>query len=464
MGAKRFEMSESEIASICGGKVVVGRGICYGVSIDSRTIKEGELFVALKGDRFDGHDFVLDAISKGASGAMISRDREGMVGVPDRGFLISVDDTVKGLQRLASSWRTRFEIPVIGITGSVGKTTTKEMVAKVLSTRGPVLANMRSFNNQIGLPLEILKLSEEHWAAVLEMGTNSPGEIATLCGIASPKIGVITSIGKAHTEGLGDIEGIKREKGALLESLPEDGLAILNSDDPNVLDLSKRTRARVVTYGMGSDAAIRAADMEEIWGKGIRIHMEDGAIFEIPLWGKHNGYNALAAVAVGRSLGIQDQEIASSLSLLSPAPMRMELKEEGGVIVIDDSYNANPLSMRAAIMALASTPAMRRIAVLGDMLELGRISEEEHRDLGSFVAEAGVDILLAVGDMSDLVVEGALRAGKILAIPFGTPEEASHFLAQEILPGDAVLVKGSRKVGMEKVVESLLRYLREGAI
>ena len=462
MGAKGFEMTESEVAALCGGRVVAGRGVCRGVSIDSRTIMEGELFVALKGQKFDGHQFVLEAILKGASGAMISEGMEGKVGTLGKGFLISVEDTLEGLQRLAAGWRKRFEIPVIGITGSVGKTTTKEMIAKVLSRKGPVLVNRGNLNNQIGLPLELLRLSGEHWAAVLEMGTNSPGEIAALCRVASPTIGVLTSIGEAHTEGLGDIDGVMREKGALLESLPPEGLAILFSDDLNVLRLSNRTKARVVTYGMGPDAMVRALKIEGIWGKGIRIHMEDGDVLEVPIWGEHNGYNALAAIALGRSLGMKREEIAEGLRMVSPVPMRMEVKEEGGIIVIDDSYNANPVSMRAAIKALGSTPARRRIAVLGDMLELGGIGETAHLELGSFVAESGIDLLVAVGEMSDLVVDGALRKGMRSVVAFRSLEDACRFLEKELYPGDAVLVKGSRKIGMERIVGFLLEDLGRG--
>lgn len=450
----------SQIARAVDGLIVSGDAEtnCIGVATDSRSVKTGELFFALKGANFDGHDYIEAAAAQGASGAVVSRP----VQIKNRpGFCqIVVADPLAGLQRWAAAYRSAFNLPVVGITGSTGKTSTKDLTAQVLSGSWPVLATPGNRNNELGLPLTLLELNDHHGAAVLEMGMRGRGEIALLCSIARPSCGVITNIGRTHIERLGTVENIAAAKGELLESLKPGQLALLNRDDPYCLALGETARCRVRYFGLSDEAHVTARDLEAI-PEGYRFEaLLEGKKFSavVPLWGVHNVVNSLAALAVGFYLGLDPAGMIEALSQAKLSGMRLEpVAGIGGSLLLNDAYNASPASTRAALAALVERRRGRVVAVLGDMLELGEYAASAHHAIGRDAAALGISLLIAVGPLSAQTAAGALEGGMESknVYWFSTKEEALPFLCGNLQEGDLVLIKASRGMHLETLVASL---------
>lgn len=431
-----------------------------GVSIDSRTVHEGDLFIAIAGDRFDGHDFVQDAIGKGALAAVVdqawlSRQRRGgMRGQP----LIAVPNTLDALQALARYHRRRLGIPLIGITGTNGKTTTKEMIASVLGTRHRVLRSEASFNNHVGVPLTLLRLRRAHEVAVVELGMNHPGEIAKLCTIAAPTSGVITNVGSAHLEFMGDVDSIARAKGELAEAIGRGGFLALNADDNRVFALGTKTDARVIYYGFGNRALVKGKLLEPVDGAFWSFRYGSSPPIQLRVAGAHNVANALAAVAVGEAMGCSEDQIKEGLESYRGTRMRSELVEAGDILIVNDAYNANPASASRALELLRDWKngrPHRRIAVLGDMLELGDSSPDAHHELGQNAYTNGIELLITVGVFSDELADGAIEAGMNAERVHRCREvdEAGQVLSSVLQPGDLVLLKGSRRLGLDALVD-----------
>ncbi len=429
-----------------------------GVSTDSRTVAEGDLFVAIEGERFDGHRFVADAFAKGAAAAVVSSSAD-VVGAA--GPLLAVDDTVDALLDLSAWYRSRLDLAVVAVTGTNGKTTTKDMTAAALSTGMSTVKTDGNYNNHIGVPLTLFRIDRCHEAAVVEIGMNHPGEVTRLAGAAHPSVAVITNVAEAHLETMGSVEAIAEAKGEILDALPADGVSVLNADDPLVMTQAGRAPFRVVTFGLTERADVRAVGIEEGEGRVSFNVIVDGGEpvgIELPVPGRHNVSNALAAIAVARVLGIDARSAAEGLAEFEPSPMRMKLVQIGSWTVLNDAYNANPGSVVAALKTLVEVGRGRTTAAaLGDMLEMGRRSEETHREVGAAAAELGVDYLFLFGREVEALRDGALDAGM-------PPERVEVFenkddLVQTAGPrlgDDAVLlVKGSRGMRMEEVVELL---------
>jgi UDP-N-acetylmuramoyl-tripeptide--D-alanyl-D-alanine ligase len=427
--------------------------VAQGYSIDSRTIQCGELFFAVKGERFDGHDFVHQALERGAVSAVVRKDQLARFSV--KTCLFAVDDTLTALQTLATAVRRLWGKPVIGVTGSAGKTTTKEAIAHVLATRYRVLKSEGNFNNHFGLPLMLLKLQPEHDVAVIEMGMSHAGEIAALAKIAQPEIGVVTVVAPVHLEYFDSLAGIARAKYELIESLPHNGTAILNADDEYVSQFGRDFKGKVVLYGMRKPADVRAENIEPLGVEGSAFEVVVQGVREratLPLVGFHNISNALAAVAVGLDRGIHLSEILAALASLVAADKRGQVAQLGNIKVINDCYNSNPKALEAMVDALAAMPAKRRIVVAGEMLELGPTGEQMHRCSGRHIAEKKIDVLIGVRGLAQPMVEAATASG-MHAEFVATPEDAGEWLARETRDGDVVLLKASRGVKLEKALE-----------
>ena len=425
-----------------------------GYSIDSRTIGAGELFFAVKGDRFDGHDFVTAALRNGAAAAVVRSDQLSQYA--DKKSLLAVDDTLTALQTLATAVRRVWGKPLIGVTGSAGKTTTKEAIAHVLAARFRVLKSEGNFNNHFGLPLMLLKLEPEHDVAVIEMGMSHAGEIRALGKIAQPEIGVVTNVAPVHLQFFDSIAGIARAKYELIESLPANGTAVLNADDEYVSQFGRDFRGKVVLYGTQPAASVRAENIQAKGTDGSEFDVVIGnsrAHARLPLVGSHNVHNALAAVAVGMERGLKLAEAADALATIAPPDKRGQVVQLGNITVINDCYNSNPKALDAMVDALVAMPARRRIVVAGEMLELGAAGEELHRQAGRHMAEKRVDALVGVRGLAQAIVESASDAG-VRAEFMATPEAAGEWLAQETRDGDVVLLKASRGVKLEKALET----------
>jgi len=444
----------SDLTATLGGRLSGEDAAFRGVATDTRSDLAGRLFAALTGERFDGHDFVPEAQAGGAVAALTARPLA--VDLPQ----LVVPDPRRALGLLARSWRQRFDIPVAGITGSNGKTTVKEMLAEILGQRGPVLTTPGNLNNDIGVPLTLFDLGERDHAAVIEMGCNRPGDIAYLSSIARPGIGLVTNAGLAHLEGLGSVEGVARTKGELFESLPADGIAVINRDDP-YFGLWRELAAErtVLTFGLTAEADVRA-DPEAIrpvvetraLSSECTLHTPSGsADVRLPVAGRHNIANALAAAAVAEAMGASLADIRTGLSQARTVPGRLRAEvTPGGATVLDDTYNANPSSLDAALELLSSLPR-RRWLVLGDMGELGKEGRRLHYEVGERARAAGVERLYGAGELAEQACRGFGECGRA----YGSVEVLAEALASE-LPGDAVvLVKGSRSMRMERVVEAL---------
>jgi UDP-N-acetylmuramoyl-tripeptide--D-alanyl-D-alanine ligase len=430
------------------------KAVAQAYSIDSRTIQPGALFFAVKGERMDGHDFVEQALDKGAIAAVVRQDQVARYPLNPR--LVAVDDTLAALQTLATAVRRLWAKPLIGVTGSVGKTTTKEAIAHLLSTRFRVLKSEGNFNNHFGLPLMLLKLEPEHQKAVIELGMSHPGEIAALAKIAQPEIGVVTCVAPVHLEFFKSVAEIARAKYELIASLPAGGTAVLNVDDEYVSQFGRDFHGKVVTYGLRASADVRAENVESRGAAGSMFDVVVGACREkatLALVGTHNVYNALAAVAVALERGLAPSEAVSALASLTPADKRGQVLQLGNITVINDCYNSNPKALDAMIDALAAMPARRRIVVAGEMLELGATGEELHSRSGQHIAEKKIDVLIGVRGLARQMVNAAQKAG-MQAQFVATPEEAGGWLAREARDGDVILLKASRGVKLENALEA----------
>lgn len=435
-----------------------------GYSIDSRTVAPGELFFAIKGEHFDGHDFVGAAIAAGAIAAVVSRDKlaESRIRAGSHPLLV-VPDTLKALQQLAAAvrrdWGRTPGKRVIGITGSAGKTTTKEAVANVLSVKYPVLKSQGNLNNGFGLPLQLLRLEPRHEAAVIEMGMSNAGEITMLAHIAAPDWGVVTNVGSAHAQNFHDgVAGIARAKYELVSALPQNGVAFLNCDDPYVSQFGRDFHGKVVYFGRGPCADPRAVSIVPQGAEGQAIDVrarEQHAILRLQLLGEHNVANALAAIAVGLEAGIPLETCCEALTELQPESKRGEIVEVGGATAINDSYNSNPEALKAMIGTLAAMPvgpAGRRILVAGAMLELGSMSSALHAACGRAAAEANIDVVAGVSGEAKALTTAAGNLG-VETVFFETPEEAGEWLRRSARAGDVVLLKASRGVRLERALE-----------
>jgi UDP-N-acetylmuramoyl-tripeptide--D-alanyl-D-alanine ligase len=459
-------LSIEEVLKATGGKLLQGKEGTFfrGIATDSRTVAEGELFIALKGVRFDGHHYALEALEKMAGGVMIEEEKVGDIrwnGYRSR-VVIAVKDTLRALGDLARDRRRKYKTPVVALTGSNGKTTTKEMISACLETTFPVLKTRGNFNNLIGLPLTLLNLTEEERVVILEMGMNVPGEIRRLTEIAEPDVGLITNIQKVHLEGMGSLERLKEEKGELFRRMKKNGTIIVNRDDPRVIDLASEFSGQRITFGIENPADVMAKEIRLRAAEGtsftLRIEGEEIEI-TLPLLGRHFVPNALAAVAVASLFGIEMKKAKEALEGFQPSPMRMEIVYlEGGKTLINDAYNANPGSMELALETLTEMKGKgRAIAVLGDMLELGSHTEEAHQQVGQKAEELSIDLLLTLGEQAPVVAESAIRHGlpPEKAKVVESHREAISILKEIMREGDWVLVKGSRRMAMEKIVEGL---------
>lgn len=426
------------------------------VETDSRALKDGSLFIPLIGERFDAHDFLDMALSGGAAGCLTMR-------VPERvqpgKFYIQVEDTQKALGDLASYYRKKFPIPYVAITGSVGKTTTKEMVASVLGVKYKVLKTEGNFNNEIGLPLTLFRLDSSHEICVLEMGMNHFGEIEYLSRLVEPDVAIITNIGAAHIENLGSYENILKAKCEIFSHMKEGSLAVLNGDDTLLQSLEgKLPNQRIHYYGTDHRFPYRASDIVSLGEKGVRCMLEtptEAVSVTIPALGNHMVYAALAATVVGDSYGIKADEIVEGIRRFVPTKMRMNVVNLGDVTILDDAYNANPQSMRAALEVLAQSDSPYKVAILGDMFELGALGATLHHGIGEYAGSLGIDALLAVGEISREIYQAAKNSPIPDVFHFDTKEEAKTILPELIKPGATILVKASRGMEFEELVKEL---------
>jgi UDP-N-acetylmuramoyl-tripeptide--D-alanyl-D-alanine ligase len=428
--------------------------VAQAYSIDSRTVGKGELFFAVRGERLDGHDFVDAALEKGAVAAVVRKDQWHRYSWTDR--VLVVDDTLVALQTLATAVRKVWGKPLVGVTGSAGKTTTKEAIAHVLASKFRVLKSEGNFNNHFGLPIMLLKLEPEHDVAVIEMGMSHAGEIRALAKIAQPEIGVVTNVAPVHLEFFDSLAGIARAKYELIESLPSTGTAVLNADDEYVSQFGRDFKGKVVRYGINATADVRAENIRARGAEGSEFDVVIASTREharLPLVGEHNVLNALAAVAVGLARGLNLSQAASALATLVPADKRGQVLQLGNITVINDCYNSNPKALNAMVDALAAMPATRRIVIAGEMLELGPAGEEMHRTAGEHAAGKKIDVVIGVRGLAQALVEGAGKSGARAEF-VATPEEAGEWLAREGRDGDVVLLKASRGVKLEKALET----------
>jgi UDP-N-acetylmuramoyl-tripeptide--D-alanyl-D-alanine ligase len=470
------------LEALTGIRPMMATSVITEGAIDSRLVIPGSLFIALPGEHHDGHDFVGEAFQAGAHFALVNRDLSNQFPVLDlrnpisseelekqlskleNTFCIQVPDPLKALQQVAKFWRNKLDVEVIGITGSVGKSTTKEVVAEVLSQRYQTLKNKGNLNNEIGLPLTMLSLTEEHERAVLEMGFYVPGEIKLLCELANPRIGVVTNIGTVHASRAGSQEVIARGKAELIQALPEDGYAILNYDDPYVRKMADQTHAHVFFYGMDEGVDLWADNVESVGLDGILLWMHyhqqknrpaEVLQLRVPLIGRHSVQTVLRAAAVGLVDGLSWQEIVSGLRSASNELRLIAVRTQNGALILDDTYNASPESMLAALNLLNDLVG-RKVAVLGDMLELGQYEQHGHQMVGIRAAEV-VDELVTIGERGRIIAQAArdsgLPASKITILE--EVEQAIRYLQPELKPDDVVLVKGSNMMRMDRIVSAL---------
>jgi UDP-N-acetylmuramoyl-tripeptide--D-alanyl-D-alanine ligase len=427
--------------------------VATGYSIDSRTVQPGDLFFAVKGERLDGHDFVQQALERGAVSAVVRKDQLARYSV--KTCLLAVDDTLIALQTLATAVRRLWGKPVVGVTGSAGKTTTKEAIAHVLASRFRVLRSEGNFNNHFGLPLMLLKLQPEHEIAVIEMGMSHAGEITALAKIAQPEIGVVTIVAPVHLEYFESVAAIARAKYELIESLPHGGTAVLNADDEYVSQFGRDFKGKVILYGQQRSANVCAENIQSLGAEGSSFDVVVAGMRQhilLPLVGLHNVYNALAAIGVALDRGLSLAETATSLATLQAADKRGQVVQVGNIRVINDCYNSNPKALDAMVDALAAMPAQRRIVVAGEMLELGPAGPEMHAASGRHIAGTNVDVVLGVRGLAQHLVDAAKAAGKHAEF-VGSAEDAGEWLARESRDGDVVLLKASRGVKLEKALE-----------
>ena len=443
-----MEFSLKEIAKVLG-LTGAGEARITGWSVDSRTVQSGDLFFALRGPNHDGNVYVADALRKGAAAAVAEVSAPGAV--------LVVPDALRALQQIAAWARKRWGRDVIGLTGSAGKTSTKDIIAELLAVRLHAGKTVGNFNNHVGVPLSILRLPADADVAVLEIGMNHAGEIRELCRIAQPRIGVVTNVGYAHIEAFDSIEGVAAAKRELIECLPPDGIAVLNADDARVAAFRSFHQGRVITYGITQPADVRAEDVEFLAEGGVRFRI--GATeFKAALLGRHGILNILAGVAVAGLCGIEPSQLTAVVAGLKPGKMRGERFSDHGILILNDCYNANPDAVQAMIDVLRDTPARRRIVVLGEMLELGRWSECLHREIGRYAARNGVDVVVGIHGDARFIADGAIESGQAAgSVYFFDDAAAAGDLARQVAgEGDAVLFKGSRGTRVERALERFL--------
>jgi UDP-N-acetylmuramoyl-tripeptide--D-alanyl-D-alanine ligase len=463
----------NEILKATGGELLCGnqeqtRGF-DNVSIDSRNLSPRDLFVAIVGDVHDGHRFANDVVKQGVGGLVVAKDKSKELPISEwqasQIACVAVTDTLRALGDLAAFHRSRTDVSVVAITGSNGKTTTRQMTAEVVAQKFNTLSTIENYNNQIGVPLTLLRLAPEHTWAVVELGTNSPGEIARLARICSPDIGVITNIGPAHLEGLGSLDGVMREKGQLIDHLKTGGRAVLNADDRRVFKIAEGTQKKVLLFGLSKSAGIRATAVQEKVG-GVSFSLDlprESLNVDLKVPGQFMVINALAAAAVGHLLELSAVEIKTGLETFKPAWGRMNIfQTANGIHIIDDTYNANPDSMQAAITTLKALRANNRsVFVAGDMLELGARTESLHKQVGAWAAVANIDKLLITGDFANAVASGAADAKMNRNDIFtGSRDEILDALKASLRPGDWVLIKGSRGARMDIIVKGLKEWAK----
>src|SRR5579859_3168732 len=428
--------------------------VAMGYSIDSRTLNAGDLFIAIEGERFDGHDYVQAALEKGAVAAVVQQGRS-VGGDPTR--LLYVEDTLKALQSLGAAARRLWGKPLLAVTGSAGKTTTKEILAHILATHFWVMKSSGNLNNHIGLPLQLLKLEAEHEVAVVEMGMNHAGEIRDLGKLAQHDLAVVTTVAPVHLEFFGSLAEIARAKYEIIETLHPGGVAVLNADDEYVSQFGRNFKGKVVTFGIKRAADVSARNVKLNGAEGSTFELVVGSVGEpvtFPLVGEHNIYNALAAAAAAMERGISPSQAAAALSSIAPPDKRGQVLHLHGATIINDCYNSNPRALEAMIDTLASMKAERKILVVGEMLELGPTAEALHRESGKHAAEKKIDVVIGVRGMARAVAEAACGSGTQAQF-VETPEQAGEWLARNLRPGDAVLLKASRGVKLERALEML---------
>ena len=451
-----------EVARATNGKITTDAGKALkisGVSRDSKSVKPGDLFVAIKGERHDGHDYIEQAMNAGAVGAVVSRDI--VIKSRQKDFtVIRVNDTVTALGALAKYYRRKLGAKIVGITGSNGKTTTKEMVSHLLSCFGPTARSQKSYNNYIGVPLSIFEIENRHQYGVLELGTNAPGEIRYLSEMSNPNVAVIVTVTKTHLAGLGSIEGVARAKGEILEGLCKGGTFVYNFDNPWCVKLARAFKGRSIGFGFNPCAQIKCTDVKKN-DDGYVIVINGYLEVRLPVSGHHNINNCLAAFAVCHALGHDISAVTDAMASFKLPPMRMEQQHIGKITVINDAYNANPESVRAALRYFNELPvAGKKVFVCGDMLELGSESPQLHREIGELVARLHIDVLWTVGDRAGEIAKGAKLAGmpEERVVNFHNVTDISISEAGRIRENDTVLIKGSRGMQMENIVEKFKEF------
>ena len=448
------KLSLKEIAQVTGAEINSDAEIFFErVTTDSRKVSSGALFVALKGENFNGEDFTADAFKKGAAGVLVSKAFDKNFD----GVIIKVDDTLTAYRQIAGVWRDRFDSPIVAVTGSNGKTTTKDLAAAALNGLGNVLKTSGNFNNEVGVPMTLLSLRDTHKAAVVEIGMRGLGQIESLAEIVQPTIGIVTNVSEAHIELLGSIENIARAKGELVEAIKSGGTIILNADNQHTAAMKNIVRdgVRILTYSLEKDADFIAKDI--LIGSvstefTLSFHGKEYD-FEIPMLGRHNVSNALAAIAAGYACGLTVPQVQRGFSTLTTTKMRYEVIRRDGLTIINDAYNASPASMRAAIRTTSEVYDGRLIAVLGDMLELGNISEQVHREIGAELVENKFDTLITLGELGKFIAAGARDAGLNNVYTFDTHEDAAKKILELVRDGDTILFKASHVMHMEKIIE-----------
>ena len=451
-------LNAKEIIKAIKGELVSGEldTKLTGVSIDTRTIQPGDLFIALTGENSDGHKFLADALMKDAAGVVVSKKVEA------RCLTIRVDDTLKALGDLASYYRSKYDPIVIGVTGSVGKTTTREMISAVVAAKGHVLKSEGNFNNEIGVPLTLLNLSSKHKVAVVEMAMRGKGQIEYLAKIVKPSIGVITNIHMSHIECLGSLDAIADAKAELLDYLPLDGYAVLNADDDYFNFLRSRAKCNVVSFGENENANVRALScgLDSMGRSSFEVVTPRGSFaVKIQVPGEHNIKDALSAIAIGEILEISHEHIQEALGKLKAFEKRSNvIPSKRGFVVIDDTYNASPASVKSAIKTLCMMEGGRKFAILGDMLELGDHSVSSHIEIGKLVAQSNIDYLVTVGELASLIARSAIDSGmpRSNVTEYEDSVAASKEMPTKVQEHDVILVKGSRAIKMERVVEGLI--------
>jgi UDP-N-acetylmuramoyl-tripeptide--D-alanyl-D-alanine ligase len=435
-------------------RMVTG-GMVTGWSVDSRSLQAGDLFFALRGPNHDGHAYVRDVLQKGAAAVVVDREVAG--GSPPQGRILRVEDTLQALQQLGSRARRRWGGRLVAVTGSAGKTTTKDIIAALLTEGYRTAKNEGNLNNHIGVPLSLLRMEETAEVAVLEMGMNHAGEIRELAAIAGPETGVVTNVGTAHIENFDSIEGIAAAKRELIEALPPEGTAVLNADDPRVAAFAGAHSGRSVLYGLSPEAEVRAQDVR-LLPEGVEFRVGN-VEFTSPLVGRHGVSNLLAGIAVAKVYGIEIERLPGRIRELAPGKMRGERFHSRGILIYNDCYNSNPDAVRAMLDVLREAPAKKRIAVLGEMLELGHWAETLHRDVGNYAARSGLNVLVGIRGAASYMVDAVKRSGIRVdaAFFFEDPREAGRLVRSIAEPGDAVLFKGSRGVHVELALGEFLK-------